>query len=501
MGAHDRAAIAAEMVEGTFPGQWRLCHVSARRKLAEVATIGLWRLEAGGSNDLLVRVEDADGAYIGLLWGVVIDHRAGKRVTACWRAPISQAADDFVEVLERHLYAFSGSWVFILVTEVAQRLYLDAGGSMSAVYAMDRSQAASTTGLMLDAVEYRQRFDAQLYERLGVSAGGWFPAGLTAHHGVRRLLANHFLDLERFTDHRHWMLEPDEEYSDVEPVLERLASVLTGVSAALTGEGRVLLPMTGGLDCRVLLAACRQNLENVDLMTVWYPGADRDVHLAKAISRVDRRIRHRVLKPRRVDVDEARQWAFRVSHCVGGANQTFRYSREDMLPYRYFLSGVGGEVGRAFLWNGAEEGDTPISSRSLIGRLGLRPSPVLEEAVEGWLAGVSASDRARVLDLAYLELRVSAWAYVQSYAHVAVGHMCTVSPMVNRDVFQCFAALDRAQRLSGAPFRAVIQRLWPELLSVPINRYGDLRDWFAPARKLLQPVRVARKARKVLVGR
>lgn len=501
MGEHDRSVAAAEMVEETFPGQWRLCHASATRKLAEVATIGLWRLEANGPNDLIVRVEDTDGACIGVLWGVVIDHRARKRVTRCWRAPVSQTASDFPEVLEEHLYAFSGSWVFVLVTEVAKRLYLDAGGSMSAVYAMDRAQAASTTGLMLDTVEYRQRFDTELYERLHVNAGGWFPAGLTAHHGVRRLLANHFLDLERFTDHRHWQLKPDDAYHDVESVLERLTNVLTGVSAALTGDGRVLLPITGGLDGRVLLAACRKNLENIDLMTVSYPGAERDVHLAKAISRVDRSIRHRVLKPRRVGVEEAGQWAFRVSHCVGGANQTFRYSREDMLPYRYFLSGVGGEVGRAFLWNGAEEGEAPISSRSLIGRLGLRPSPVLEEAVEGWLAGVSVSDRARVLDLAYLELRVSAWAYAQSYAHVAVGHMCTVSPMVNRDVFMCFAALDRAQRLSGTAFRAVIQRLWPELLSVPINRYGDLRDWLAPARKLLQPVRVARKVRKVLVGR
>ena len=64
------------------------------------------------------------------------------------------------------------SYVFILDNTEHRRIYLDAGGSLSAVFDPDSLLCASTTGLLLPADEYSRRFNRELYDHLRVSDDG-----------------------------------------------------------------------------------------------------------------------------------------------------------------------------------------------------------------------------------------------------------------------------------------------------------------------------------------
>ena len=96
------------------------------------------------------------------------------------------------------------------------------------------------------------------------------------------------------------------------------------------------------------------------------------------------------------------------------------------------------------------------------------------EATDAWLESVRPFNSLTQLDLAYLELRMSAWAFAQSYAQDAiVDHL---HPLICRETYQLMLELPPdAKRQKRLIFDGVDQ-LWPELLEIPINRYGDARD-------------------------
>ena len=56
----------------------------------------------------------------------------------------------------------------------------------------------------MDDTACQARFDKYLFDALGVDGEGWFPAELTAHHGLHRLLPNHYLDRHSWSVQRSW---------------------------------------------------------------------------------------------------------------------------------------------------------------------------------------------------------------------------------------------------------------------------------------------------------
>lgn len=481
-----------------FPGQFMLTQgTSPQVRFDTQERVGSWVLWANGAHTA-VRVRDSRGVDIGLFWGVVVDPQQGIVVRSDIVLSRSAAEAGFIAYVEGQIYRYGGSWIFILAAGEHERVYLDAAGTLSLVYEPETRKAASTTGLLLERRQYEQRFDRELYESLQVEDHGWFPAGLTAHFGVVRLLANHYLDLNTYRSVRHWPSDDAIAPTDELRVAEEILRVVGGTMRALVADGPVVLPLTGGKDSRLLLSACRDAAGALDLVTVDYPQARRDVDLARRLVEQAPQLRHRVIPPELVSCEERALWAYRCSHCVGGANWRYRYELGD--GYKYFISGVGGEVGRGFLWRAADNARLRVTARGLIGRFGLRWHPRLEEAIANWLEPLGDHDFFTVLDLAYLELRVSAWAYAQAYAYSGAGTMAYISPLVNQGLFAHFFGLPPIERNKADYVLTAIRLGWPELLNVPVNRYGDWRDYLMLVRKASNPALVLKKLRKLMAS-
>lgn len=479
---------------GDWPSRDRQFLVSERSTPARGTarlTLPTLAVDAWGEVSM-VPVRNASGTTFGALLGTPVDIDKGPVISPLVvDAPVGPDAADVWA--ERHIYPLAGSFLLVLDLPECRRIYLDADGSRSLVYDPALKLAGATAMTILDEDAYWRRLRTGLHRKLEVDQAGWFSATLTAHTGVLRLLCNHYLDLDTWEQHRHWPVAPIGQSADPAAVFDAMLGRIRQTVAVLHRHGSVKLALTAGLDSRFVLSALRPIAGTLDFVTVAAPRAGLDVATARLLSR-QFGLPHAVLPYRHARPEQAEAWQIRAGHCVSGANMTMHPSVEPLRDH-YFLGGLGGEIGRGFLWLGADE-DTPIDARNVVARLKLPPEPELLAGVETWLEPIAHYDSLLKLDLAYLELRMGSWAFADAYANPVAREL---HPMVSRANYCAMLSVPAELRRDGTVFRNAVTRTWPELLALPINRYGNWRD---TAKRLTDaiasPRRVARKVRQIV---
>ncbi len=443
----------------------------------------------------VAHVRDADGRLIGALLGYPLDYQQGRMlgesVVLDRTHPGPTGIDDLVE---EQIYRYAGSYVFVLDDTEHRRVYLDAGSSLSAVFAPDRLLCASTTGLLLDAQEYTRRFNKELHDYLHVADAGWFLAGLTAHRGITRMLANHYLDMDDGVQHRHWpraplpvAKEPDEACATINAVVARTMTTLQTV-------GPVATTLTAGSETRLVLGACKELKDSLRLFTLaGVHESELDAYRARELARAFD-LQHALLPIRFADDDGTAQWCARSSHCIGGPNSHTYPSVDPMARYAFFTGGVGGETGRGFFWRSGDTADLELDGRGLVARTGMPVHQEVVDAVDGWLQGLPAVDTYHALDLAFIELRLGCWGFSQAYATPEIRQ---IQPLIARESFVAMLSLPPDWRRSNRMVTRCIELSWPELLGQPFNAYGNYRDRVRLVERAVRdPRRIVRKLRK-----
>jgi hypothetical protein len=420
----------------------------------------------------LVRVFTSSGNLLGALLGLPVDLESSRIIEGEVLGEMTPD-DDIDGFVEAHIHnAFAGRFVFILDHGEHRRVYLDADGALSAVFDPERRQVASTAGVLLEPHAYAVRFRRDLFDDLHVMRDGWFPAEITAHHGVHRILCNHYLDLATWRLIRHWPPSNITPADDPDQACRTIVGAARATIDAIRAAGSISMALTAGHETRLLLAICRDMTDVIDLVTVDAKASRLDkvraVELAQRFG-----LRHHLLTERRATPEEAEEWVARSGHCIGGPNMWSHPSIRPLEQRDFFIGGLGGEIGRGFLWRPTDTMTTAITVEGLISRFGMQRHPEVEEAVRAWLPSVTQFDPFLQLDLAYLELRMCCWAFAQAYASPAVNH---IHPLISRRSFAAMLSLPVEWRRTNRMVTRSIELTWPELLELPINEYGDWRD-------------------------
>lgn len=441
----------------------------------------------------VVSVVDRIGRRIGVLLGVPVDLKTETVLGDTLQLEASFDEDpDIDAAIERSIYSLAGSFIFILDTAEHSRIYLDANGSLSLVYDPARNTAASTTGLLLSDDEYAERFETELYKAFEIDRDGWFTGGLTAHRGIRRLLCNHYLDLKTGKTVRHWPLAEIKPTGSPQEAIARINGVVQATTRALMASKPTVVALTAGNETRALLANYKHLKDNLTFVTLNSPGYRLDLARAGELARMFR-LNHRTLRYRRANKVEIESWQYRSGHCITGNNMTSHPSISP-LAGSYFVGGLGGEVGRGFLWLNANEGDR-LDAQNIVDRLKLPRHPRIISEVEDWLSKLPKYNTLFTLDLAYIELRMSCWAFAQSYSYPEV---IKIYPLISRASYEAMLSLPTETRRNNGMIDLCIRQSWPETLALPINRYGDYRDRLELAeRALRKPHRVWKKLRQL----
>lgn len=438
---------------------------------------------------------DAAGTAAGLLLGFPIDLAGRRMIDGPWQAPARLGADldGFVHDV---LWALGGRFLLILDCGGQTRIYPDCSAQVPCVWDAEAGLVGSTAHALFDDATYEARLDRRLLADLGVEGEGWLPGGLTAHRGLMRLLPGHLLDLADLTTRRFWPLAPIPQATDTDAVVaETVSLVQAQLQAVIDSPKRLGLALTAGHETRLLLACARPFAGRFDTITV--VGQDRhtiDTSIARRIGR-DMGLNH-VELPRR-DSTRAQYDLFvrRGGHCNADGNSHFHPSVWPIAATHTFLGGLGGEVGRAFLWRPADGPATAMSVDTLTNRFGLPKIPVVTEALTRWYEALPPVDTYGILDLAYLENRMGPWYAVQFCSDPTLVRM---APLFTYRGVELMLSLPPDWKRESRLGHEIIRRHWPELLNYPFNSLGRWRDTLVKLQKVARNPRIVlKKLRKL----
>jgi hypothetical protein len=397
----------------------------------------------------------------------------------------------------RVLNRLSGMFVFLTSTDMPQRLYMDPGASFPIVYTPTDRRAASSVALLLTEQEYKDRFLTDLHEALIVreGTGSWITGGLTAHRGVRRVLANHYLDLDSWTTHRFWPRLGDfAQWRDFGTSVDLCANAITEFTNAASRGFRLGSALTAGFDTRMLVASSRHCLPRVQFFTLEAPNAEMDTDVAHRLAERFG-LSHRVLPLHDADQEALEIWDRMVSDCMLEHTRRTHITLRDLTDVDAVMAGLFGETARCRLYRQdyATINEGTIDSRFLADRLTVPPHPALLEAFDVWLGEIQGQPNSVIMEMAFVELKVGIWAMGQRPMTNSL--KLNLLPFAQRRVLDAFVGVAPAEKGTKRLFQAVLERQWSELMEFPINKYGDLRDRLTVFKKLTDANKVRRYLR------
>jgi hypothetical protein len=363
---------------------------------------------------------------------------------------------------------FGGSWALLLVG--MNRLMLDPGGQLAAVYNTQEHVVASTPTLIRSAQPRNLQFERDV----GFPEhDGWFPFGLTSRANVRRLLPNHQLDLERWTIRRHWPTANTDLAlrTDIKPMVRSVCDLIARTTRIASEQHRLEFTVTAGHDSRMVLACARDLAADARFFTYSDKHEEtRDVHIAHRLATVAR-LEHRFIPFVEAKEDERAAWLNRTGHAAAGGIMNIHPTLQQLDPSCALVTGMGGEIGRSFYYRRGDYAQMPITSDVLLTRIGRPPSARLLEAGAHWLQSIAHYDPFVKLDLLYIENRLGCWAAPQRFSNLTSKFEFT--PFNYRPLINTLLQLPRYYRWRDRLPYDVTRFAWPELMRFPVNRYTD----------------------------
>lgn len=477
--------------------------------------LGSWTLKTGPDLDVAAAHDGSRGISVAVL-GQAVD-LAGDYVTDQVLEAHLMAAGSEAELADT-LTMIAGRYAFIIAGPRFQRLYLDPSSCLGAVYDPSSRIAAASLYMALERdLVPNTEFP---YHDLASIGGGRYAFGVTPDARVRRLMANHFLDLKDFTPHRHWP-HPDMDLTcpmTVEAIEERVQTVIDRhhvILRALTGAVHPsMLALSGGADSRVLLALSAGMLERYEMFFVhranWI--GQRDAALAAEMADAagvdltlfdvveDDSLKRRPRFGRRMN--ERRKLAMGILE--GGPDEKHNeiLVRQALPPGGAVFRGNVTDVSKAVLWRpvgireflrtGGTEHDPSIGVRLLmLGGEGDAKNPWCLEAYRAWQAGLPENAGPRALDFSSLEHFRS---HGQGAFFYATNRNFYQTPSADRTIMEALISLPPHIRDSFYINDMIIEREAPELLNIPYTARpaNEVRQKRLPLEELLanSPARI-----------
>jgi len=418
-----------------------------------------------------------------LLLGFVLSHRRPAANNQDLLDEVAQVCRDVDQMLE-YCRDLCGRYVLVFALAGKTGLLSDLVGSRSVYYCIHQeavwcASQPSTLATLLEVDEDRSPgvrafFETDLFAGKEAS---WMGDG-TRYAGIRHLMPNHYLDLDAKKALRYWPTRPPGNL-DEESAAQRSAAMLERTMRAATNRFELSMAVTAGLDSRCLLAAARPVCPRIDFYIQKF-GRMTDSH---PDIRVPRRLAQRFGFPFRViECGDYRDEAFdavlkKNVFALQSSAKTTLYRSFQEFQGKVNASGSAGELCRALRRDVVGIGGM-CDFAELLAMEGLSHSEYAAASLQPWYTEAKTlcdSMGYSLFDLYYWEQRMGNWGSMfPAELDIAIDEFY---PFATRRLIETMLAVDEGLRLynNSSIHRRMIELLWPELLSVPINPI----DWRA----------------------
>jgi len=369
-----------------------------------------------------------------------------------------------------------GRWVLIVHNGRETMVLQDATGQRQVYYVRDpkggTTVCASEVGVMAeqlgltmdaDAVDFirsRKSDDFEIY---------WMPGDTSLYAGIAALLPNHYLSLVDGSCHRFPPLLPPAPMTPPQALAE-CVRLLKGQIESARARYPLAIPMTAGWDSRLMLALNQDHAADIYAFTLAYPhlpAGSMDVAVpARLLEKLG--IGHHVI-PYPKTLDAAFKEIFRQNNA--SANNAYCGDIQALHVHypgeRVCVTGDAAEIVKCYYERTCPQ-KQPVSAAELaeFSRLGKHPFAV--RAFGRWLED-AGSPPIDLLDLFCWEQMAGRW---QSKIRAEFDMVQeSFAPLNNRRLLGILLSVDADRRRApGFGFFAdLIEALWPEALSEPIN--------------------------------
>jgi len=297
----------------------------------------------------------------------------------------------------------------------------------------------------------------------------------TYYDGIKHVLPNHYLDINKLEIKRYWPNEPIKPL-DFNEAVSRSCIFLEGSLKAVANRHPMMMAVTAGTDSRTLLAASRDISDKI-----YYFINNQDLIKNHPDIEIPQKIFNSLCIPFNVhdvsnDMDDEFRRIF-LNNTFFASDRILRtiynvYFKK--LSDRVNILGIG-EIGRT------RYGKVPkfLNSYALIYKLGYRKGRYAiaqGEKILSELLPVSKSYGVNILTLLYWEHTLGNWgATGNSESDIA---MEEINPYDSHLLYELLLGVDAKYTKYRNPilFKEMIHHMWPELMALPINPPCTIKD-------------------------
>ena len=304
------------------------------------------------------------------------------------------------------------------------------------------------------------------------------------YQDVFHLLPNKYLNFTTAQTTRFWPINPIKKQT-LEQVVPAISKILQGSMIAANNRFKLLLPVSAGWDSRVLLTAsksiindCYCFIQKFDSMTNSHPDIDIPSKLSKKLKF-------------NFNVREAQNYSDAFESVLLASVDIPQSEKKRVLYYDFFsgfkdevnVSGNAGELCRSRFGR-----KTDITAKDLASVFGRDDSQYAIQQSQKWLDDISENNieemGVNILDLFYWEQFMGNWgAAGQAGLDIAIDEFY---PFNCRHIIELSYGLDNLPYEDSPLFIALMNNMWPEALSEPINPKSKLEKGIYIGKKLLK---------------
>jgi len=293
----------------------------------------------------------------------------------------------------------------------------------------------------------------------------------TYYDEVQQLLPNHYFSVSGYNTIRFWPTEKRQDIS-VEECAEICAPMIRGYMENICSRYETMLPVTAGKDTRTLLAAAY----NIKDKLYYY--TNKEEHMSadyvdlqipsKLLTKLG--LEYHILNPYKLEIDEGFKKVYFENNPL--ASQFF-------LPiiYNYYINfsdrvNLPGNIATSASWFFPNLKKN-ISSKTLVDIYRVNQFQYAWETYSDWLKGIQESVNQTgflIMDLFYWEERLGNWGtQIQIDKDIAQND---INPFNSRMMVETILSVEPVYKRNMGTYpinSAIIKRLWPECLDLPIN--------------------------------
>lgn len=372
--------------------------------------------------------------------------------------------------------ALAGRWVVIFQDRKNTYLFSDPFGFRQVFYYSNGRDIwcgsqpeiiKSVETLLFDADEDLLNF--LLSENIVRTESAWI-GEKTIYERTYHLIPNHYLDINRLTQIRFYPSKPQGE-ANLSSVVELSSSILQGIFDAVTRQKKVFQALTAGWDSRVLLAASRKFSKKIQYFV------DRQGVLSNSHPDiwVPKKLAHKLginLIVKNSKVNPPGWFVSILSNNVTGARVLPKtraiYAHFKNGERRLRINGNGSETCRNFFDKYGCIDRSEITSSLLAELIGYKNIAYVERELSKWKEELDYYN-VDILDMLYWEQRLGNWgAQYPAEQDIALEEF---SPFNCRLLIDTLLSAPKYQRIAPKYllYKELIQSMWPDALSYPIN--------------------------------